>query len=145
MPGETAQRLGDVAGDGRLFSNDQSFAHMLNSRFFQRASDLLFCYRLLAKLLKLQGKSKYNLWALLPKVGVFCLKQALCELCTASQGAPICAAPTKTAPSSISRLAACTSPKKRAVDLSRTVPSALRLATSSPPISASMRWMASDQ
>ena len=63
MLAKTAQRLGDVAGDGWLFSNDQSFTHISILRLLQRAVLLwqpLVVYRLSAKLLKLGLKSKWN-------------------------------------------------------------------------------------
>ena len=53
-----------------------------------------------------------------------------------SAALPILTAPSKIAPDSTTKLAASTSPNKRPVDLSRTVPEQLRLATNSPPISA---------
>src|SRR5690348_6445275 len=55
----------------------------------------------------------------------------------ASDGlAPILAAPTNTAPLSITRLRASISPKKRAVARNRTVPVEWTVLTSSPPMSA---------
>src|SRR5262249_6535471 len=56
---------------------------------------------------------------------------------TSSRAArPILTFPTKTAPLSTTRFAACTSPNKHPVDLRTIVPELGRLAISSPPISA---------
>jgi hypothetical protein len=57
--GKTAQRLGDIPGDRRLFSDDQCFSHAI--RVFHAPShrgDLCFPYRLNRKLLKPSSKSK---------------------------------------------------------------------------------------
>ena len=58
--GKTAQRLGDIRSDRRLFSDDQCFAHAIFecSNATPHCDNLCFPYRLTRKLLKLSSKSK---------------------------------------------------------------------------------------
>src|SRR5712692_3824404 len=57
---KTAERLGDVAGDGRFFGDYQRFSHSYFAIGNARAEscNLWLCYRLAGKSLKLQAKSK---------------------------------------------------------------------------------------